>query len=172
MRYIKTFVQENRRYSEEISEKQYKFYTSPNYQAGDDSHKIFVLQEEDDPVFEPQTQFIEKELIVDDEGAIERKHVRNKSTEQINSEKVAQAEAARKEAENNAVVAFREKQFKASDKEVNILSAYIQAGTESVPWKTVDGSWVILNNEDFPQLLNLIAQKKKEIFEQEYMETI
>ena len=172
MRYVKTFVQEGRRYSEEISEDQYKFYTSKNYKAGDASHKIFILQEEEDPSFDPETQYIKKEIIVDNEGAIERKTVVDKPQAQIEQEKIAEAEAARKEAESNATVIFKDKEIKATDKEINVLSSYIQAGTQSVPWKTVDGSWLILNSQDMLDVLALIASKKKEIFEAEYMDTI
>ena len=71
MRYVKTFVQEGRRYSEEISEEQYKFYTGPNYKAGDSSHKIHVIEEQEKPVANEDEEIVVDRLEVDDNGAKE-----------------------------------------------------------------------------------------------------
>jgi len=83
MRYIKTFIQEGRRYSEEISEDQYNFYTSKNYIAGDSSHKIHVLQEVEKPVINEDEQEVITKLEVDDNGAVEVHAIRDRSPEEI-----------------------------------------------------------------------------------------
>lgn len=71
MRYVKTFVQEGLRYSEEINEDQYRFYTSNNYKAVDPSNKIHVIEEQEKPTITGEEEIVVDRLEVDDNGAKE-----------------------------------------------------------------------------------------------------
>ena len=85
MRYVKTFMQEGKRYSEEISEEQHKFYTSKHYVPGDSSHKIIEIVEDPKPEL-AEDEFLVPELIVDENGAKESYRVEKKPVAPVNTE--------------------------------------------------------------------------------------
>jgi hypothetical protein len=88
-------MQENRRYSEEISEEQFRFYTSKNYVAGDDSHKIHILREDEKPEIN-ENQMLVPSLEVTDEGAFEHYEVVDKpivESQQSLEDRIAELEA-------------------------------------------------------------------------------
>jgi len=166
MRYIKTFTQEDRRYSEEISEEQFKFYTSPNYKTGDPSHKIFSIIEEDKPVVNPDEEQLQSEIIIDDNGAKEVYTIKRRSPEEIQRIQEDKRAQERRMLESFTLISFKSNSFKIDDKTISMLQGYILSSTQQTTWKSETG-FVELTLSDMQVLLGLIMQKKNELFAQE-----
>lgn len=76
------------------------------------------------------------------------------------------AKQARKAKESDATVEFQGFTVKANDKSISMLQAYIQSSVGVVWWKCVNG-WLMLGKQDMSDLLELILNKKVQLFEEE-----
>jgi hypothetical protein len=90
----------------------------------------------------------------------------------IELSKKEKAKNIRKIEEQDATIIYNSKEIQADDKAISMLQAYIQAGTNEMPWKCLDNSWIVLTASEMLEVHRLIALKKKELFEKEFMETI
>jgi len=135
--------------------------------------KILPVIESQKPSYDEATQTLsrDKEVISEDSVIIEFV-VRDLTLEEIQLKKILQAESKRKKAEVEAIISFKGKTIKADDKTMTILSNYIFLGKTGIVWKCENNEWITLSNQEMRDILELITNKKKELFEKEFDETI
>jgi hypothetical protein len=172
MNYIMRFTQDGREYKEEITEEQFRFYTSKNYQADPLNPPEFLpINENPLPEIDEDVEYIQTQLVVTETTATRSHSIIPYTSEELEKRKVEKALSARKKAEAEATVTYKGVTFKANDQAITLLSTYLSLSAGSVVWKGLDNQWLMASKEDMTEMLTLVIEVRKSLFEKEFQDT-